>query len=375
MKKIPYKLITLSTFLTITTANVIAPISTFASEVKQVEEGSQDTNLRPDETLMGQALAKARLFAESMNRYSYQLLKIPNVNFEGIKLEGNELLPDKIKEDQIVARENAKHWDGTLKSMLMDTLTNLTTYNLVFQNYYDGLVDAAEKGNRATLEADLTDLQEDILDKKGEAEALKTALVNFKEKISGDYREFEADQKTLENILKNKDHGLEIKLEKDKKTLQQIEEQVHWWTEFKELPEMLSWVDSEIGLCILIPKSQLKTLQPLLDALQREVDTTATQLRVVTVASSNVSEIKKSIDDAIQAISFMCDFWNGLNGQYKSVVQYLKKSAGKISDSDASSLLKQLKTSKDIWEKLDHQAEILQEGLKELKVEPARSSQ
>ncbi|MBH0340440.1 hypothetical protein BM86_34680 [Bacillus thuringiensis] len=306
MKKSPYKLMTILTSLTIMIANVVAPISTFASEEKQAGvESIQSVNLTPNEASTRQVLDQVEIFAKSMDRYVCELMRNPDIHFAGIQLEENESLPDTIKKDQTEAKKNALYWEGTLKPMLRNTLMNLTAYNTIFQIYYDDLVDAANKGNGAMLVTYLTDLQADIQEKQKESGQLKTAVMDFKDKISADYRRFEADRIILENLF-NKYHGLE----KDETILQQMEGKV-----------------------------------------------------------KQISKIQKAIDDAIQATIFVYEFWDGLDRQYKSVVQYLKKSYGKISDGDMNSLLKQLKVSKDIWGKLALQAEILQEGMKKIEWE------
>ena len=45
---------------------------------------------------MKETLQKAGLFAKSMNAYSYMLIKNPDVNFEGITINGYVDLPGKL---------------------------------------------------------------------------------------------------------------------------------------------------------------------------------------------------------------------------------------------------------------------------------------
>lgn len=49
---------------------------------------------------MKETLQKAGLFAKSMNAYSYMLIKNPDVNFEGITINGYVDLPGRIVQDQ-----------------------------------------------------------------------------------------------------------------------------------------------------------------------------------------------------------------------------------------------------------------------------------
>ena len=114
MIKIPYKLLAVSTLLTITTANVVSPVTTFASEIEQTNNG--DTALSANEARMKETLQKAGLFAKSMNAYSYMLIKNPDVNFEGITINGYVDLPGRIVQDQKNARSHAVTWDTKVKT-------------------------------------------------------------------------------------------------------------------------------------------------------------------------------------------------------------------------------------------------------------------
>ena len=133
IKKIPYKLLAVSTLLTITTANVVLPVTTFASEIEQTNNG--DTALSANEARMKETLQKAGLFAKSMNAYSYMLIKNPDVNFEGITINGYVDLPGRIVQDQKNARAHAVTWDTKVKKQLLDTLNGIVEYDTTFDNY------------------------------------------------------------------------------------------------------------------------------------------------------------------------------------------------------------------------------------------------
>ncbi|PEJ23099.1 HBL/NHE enterotoxin family protein, partial [Bacillus pseudomycoides] len=109
MKKLPYKILAVSTFLTITTANVVTPVTAFASEIEQTNTG--DMSLSANEEQMKKALQDAGMFAKSMNEYSYLLINNRDVSFEGITINGYADLPIKIVQDQKNARAHAVTWD------------------------------------------------------------------------------------------------------------------------------------------------------------------------------------------------------------------------------------------------------------------------
>ncbi|PGC23101.1 hemolysin, partial [Bacillus pseudomycoides] len=57
MKKLPYKILAVSTFLTMTTTYAVTPVATFASEIEQTNTG--DMSLSANEEKMKTALQDA----------------------------------------------------------------------------------------------------------------------------------------------------------------------------------------------------------------------------------------------------------------------------------------------------------------------------
>ncbi|WP_042993573.1 HBL/NHE enterotoxin family protein, partial [Bacillus thuringiensis] len=84
----PYKLLAVSTFLTLTTTTVVSPVAAFASESKIEQTSTEDISLSVNSEKMKKALQDAGVFAKSMNDYSYLLINNPDVNFEGIDIKG-----------------------------------------------------------------------------------------------------------------------------------------------------------------------------------------------------------------------------------------------------------------------------------------------
>ncbi|MEC2645883.1 alpha-helical pore-forming toxin family protein, partial [Bacillus thuringiensis] len=201
IKKIPYKLLAVSTLLTITTANVVSPVTTFASEIEQTNNG--DTTLSANEARMKETLQKAGLFAKSMNAYSYMLIKNPDVNFEGITINGYVDLPGRIVQDQKNARAHAVTWDTKVKKQLLDTLNGIVEYDTTFDNYYETMVEAINTGDGETLKEGITDLRGGIQQNQKSAKALIEELIQLKNAIGEDVRTFGSHKETLQSILKN----------------------------------------------------------------------------------------------------------------------------------------------------------------------------
>ncbi|PGW88202.1 hemolysin, partial [Bacillus cereus] len=70
----PYKLLAVSTFLTLTTTTVVSPVAAFASESKIEQTSTEDISLSVNSEKMKKALQDAGVFAKSMNDYSYLLI-------------------------------------------------------------------------------------------------------------------------------------------------------------------------------------------------------------------------------------------------------------------------------------------------------------
>ena len=201
MIKIPYKLLAVSTLLTITTANVVSPVTTFASEIEQTNNG--DTALSANEARMKETLQKAGLFAKSMNAYSYMLIKNPDVNFEGITINGYVDLPGRIVQDQKNARSHAVTWDTKVKQLL-DTLNGIVEYDTTFDNYYETMVEAINTGDGETLKEGITDLRGEIQQNQKYAQQLIEELTKLRDSIGHDVRAFGSNKELLQSILKIK---------------------------------------------------------------------------------------------------------------------------------------------------------------------------
>ena len=206
MKKIPYKILAVSTFLTMTTTYAVTPVAAFASEIEQTNNG--DMSLSANEEQMKKIVQDAGLFVKSMNEYSYLLINNPDVSFEGITINGYADLPSKIVQDQKNARAHAVSWNTKVKKQLLDTLTGIIEYDTKFENHYETLVEAINTGNGDTLKKGITDLREEIQQNQKSAKVLIEELTKFKSAIGEDVRVFGSHKETLQSILKNQ--GAEV---------------------------------------------------------------------------------------------------------------------------------------------------------------------
>ncbi|MED1594528.1 HBL/NHE enterotoxin family protein [Bacillus pseudomycoides] len=369
MKKIPYKLIAASAFLTMTTTSVVSPVATFASEIEQTNTG--DMSLSANEEKMKTALQDAGVFAKSMNDYSCLLINNPDVNFEGIIINGYADLPIKIVQDQKNAREHAVKWDTQIKGQLLDTLTGIIEYDTKFDNHYGTLVEAIHTGNGDILKKGITDLRGEIQQNEEYAQKLIQELTKLKDDIGQDVRAFGSDKDLLQSILKNQGAAVED----DQKRLNEVLGQVNYQKDIESkgltmvkipfFPVMISG-----GIMIGDARSKLGWLEPELAKLRQTVDYKLTLNRVVGVAFNNIDQMHSAIDNALKSLTFMYDQWSDLDRQYGSVLQFIDKASEKADQNKFKFLLPNLNAAKDSWKTVRTDAFTLKEGIKELKMQP-----
>ncbi|PES99212.1 hemolysin [Bacillus cereus] len=369
IKKIPYKLLAVSTFLTLTTTSVVSPVAAFASEIEQTNNG--DMSLSVNEVKMKETLKKAGLFAKSMNAYSYMLIKNPDVSFEGITINGYADLPGKIVQDQKNARAHAVTWDTQVKRQLLDTLTGIVEYDTKFDNYYETIVEAINTGDGDTLKEGITDLRSEIQQNQKVAQQLIEELTKLRDSIGQDVRAFGSNKDLLESILKNQGAAVED----DEKRLNEILGSVNYYKQlesdgFNVMKGAILGLPLIGGIIVGVAQDNLGRLEPTLAELRKTVDYKVTLNRVVKVAYKNISEMHSALDDAINELTYMSTQWHDLDSQYSGVLGHIENAAQKADQNKFKFLKPNLNAAKDSWKTLRTDAVTLKEGIKELKVEP-----
>ncbi|HDR3889031.1 TPA: alpha-helical pore-forming toxin family protein [Bacillus cereus] len=363
MKKIPYKILAVSTFLTMTTTYAVTPVVAFASEIEQTNNG--DMSLSANEEQMKKTVQDAGLFVKSMNEYSYLLINNPDVSFEGITINGYADLPSKIVQDQKNARAHAVSWNTKVKKQLLDTLTGIIEYDTKFENHYETLVEAINTGNGDTLKKGITDLREEIQQNQKSAKVLIEELTKFKNAIGEDVRVFGSHKETLQSILKNQGAAVED----DQKRLEDLLGQVNYQKDIESkgldmvkipfLPTLIAG-----GIMIGDARGKLGWLEPELAKLRQNVDYKITLNRVVGVAFHNISDMHSAIDNAITALTYMSTQWDDLDSQYSGVLGHIDKANQKADQNRYKFLAPNLNAAKDSWKTLRTDVVTLQEGIK-----------
>ncbi|MBJ8009214.1 HBL/NHE enterotoxin family protein [Bacillus cereus] len=363
MKKIPYKILAVSTFLTMTTTYAVTPVAAFAIEIEQTNNG--DMSLSANEEQMKKSLLDAGLFLKSMNEYSYLLINNPDVSFEGITINGYEDLPNKIVQDQKNARAHAVTWNTQVKKQLLDTFTGIIEYDKKFENHYETLVEAINTGNGDTLKKGITDLRGEIQQNQKSAKALIEELTNLNENIGQDVRAFGSNKDLLQSILKSQGAAVED----DQKRLEDLLGQVNYQKDIESkgldmvkipfLPTLIAG-----GIMIGDARGKLGWLEPELVKLRQNVDYKITLNRVVGVAFHNISDMHSAIDNAITALTYMSTQWDDLDSQYTGVLGHIDKADQKADQNRYKFLIPNLNAAKDSWKTLRTDVVTLQEGIK-----------
>ncbi|WP_074625754.1 HBL/NHE enterotoxin family protein [Bacillus cereus] len=370
----PYKLLAVSTFLTLTTTTVVSPVAAFASESKIEQTSTEDISLSVNSEKMKKALQDAGVFAKSMNDYSYLLINNPDVNFEGIDIKGYTNLPSQIAQDQKNAREHATKWDAHIKKQILDTLTGIVEYDTTFDNYYDTLVEAINEGDADTLKEGITDLQGEIKQNQTYTQNLIQELAKLRDSIGEDVRAFGGHKDILQSILKNQASGID----EDEKRLNDVLEQVRHFKQVESdgiitvsVPSIPTWIAG--GVMIGVARNNLGTLEPLLAQLRQTVDYKITLNRVVGVAYNNIAEMQNAIGSAINALTYMSAQWHDLDSQYSGVLNHIDKASQKADQNKFKFLKPNLNAAKDSWKTLRADAFTLKEGIKTLKMDTVSS--
>ncbi|MEH6935583.1 hemolysin BL regulatory component HblB [Bacillus sp. JJ783] len=363
MKKIPYKILAVSTFLTMTTTYAVTPVAAFAIEIEQTNNG--DMSLSANEEQMKKSLLDAGLFLKSMNEYSYLLINNPDVSFEGITINGYEDVPNKIVQDQKNARAHAVTWNTQVKKQLLDTFTGIIEYDKKFENHYETLVEAINTGNGDTLKKGITDLRGEIQQNQKSAKALIEELTNLNENIGQDVRAFGSNKDLLQSILKSQGAAVED----DQKRLEDLLGQVNYQKDIESkgldmvkipfLPTLIAG-----GIMIGDARGKLGWLEPELVKLRQNVDYKITLNRVVGVAFHNISDMHSAIDNAITALTYMSTQWDDLDSQYTGVLGHIDKADQKADQNRYKFLIPNLNAAKDSWKTLRTDVVTLQEGIK-----------
>ncbi len=189
--------VTLATVITATNSNSIHALAQEQNVQVQIAQEQKNGNYELGPEGLKKALAETGSHILVMDLYAKTMIKQPNVNLSNIDLgsEGGDLIKN-IHLNQELSRINANYWLDTAKPKIQKTARNIVNYDEQFQNYYDTLVDFAQKKDKEGLKEGISDLVSTIDINSKEVtevikmlEAFKTKLytntIDFKNNVGG----------------------------------------------------------------------------------------------------------------------------------------------------------------------------------------------
>ncbi|MDY0854359.1 HBL/NHE enterotoxin family protein [Bacillus thuringiensis] len=208
LKKIPYKILVLSTTLAVVTPSILSPIQVFAQE-------NRVTNTTPS---LGPADIKKYLVENQkqvilLDTSALKLRQVSPFKFDYLNALGKDSKTEKqitelnklLSNALSTAKDNAGVWLDQIKPQLIQTNENLISYNTRFKSFHSTLYDAAKMNDKDKLKKGLAFLSKDIQSNKDKVESLIKTLQGFRTNLTENAESFNQGKTDLETLLKAKD--------------------------------------------------------------------------------------------------------------------------------------------------------------------------
>ncbi|ANS51829.1 hypothetical protein BM86_34670 [Bacillus thuringiensis] len=396
MKKIPYKVLTVATLLTIATASNAQILHTFAQEQVVQEQAYKESNSELGPGKISETLEQTQLNMTAMDIYAATVSKQPDIDLSNVPLEAKELkLVDKIHTDQKSARDHATYWDRTAKPELQGTAQMIVNFDTEFNNYYQSLVDAVEKKDVPKIRKDLNDLRETLTDNSNDVDRIIKMLKDFRENLYQDTTAFKNDVYGVDG-----NEGLHAILAGKNALIPQLKEQINQLhtTQQKHFHNMLAWgISGGVGTVLLIGGTvaivvtggmampyvlgtaialeaglgaaatievtknlnAYNSISTKIKELNAQADSTTSAAIALENGVMTLNDLCEKIDQAIIALTKMKEHWDMMGSDYKVLIEQLDF----IQPSKLSMLLENLETAKDEWNDISKKAELVANGL------------
>ncbi|KEK24277.1 non-hemolytic enterotoxin subunit B [Bacillus gaemokensis] len=397
MTKKPYKVMALSTLIAAMAAGNIMPTYASAAEntVKPAPIHANVTNaadkhgeysLGPDG--LRDAIAKTGSNVLTMDLYALTILKQANANFNGITAI-QDSLKAQIIQHQNVARGNANQWLDNLKPQLISTNQNIINYSTRFQNYYDTLVAAVDKKDKAALTDGLTRLSNSISDNKAEVDKLVADLKAFRNKMTSDTQSFKDDANQITSVLASQDAGIPLLEKQIAANMESINKNNAILIASSVatalgpvaiiggvaliatgagagygVPLIIVGIGATAGGIsgVVLAKKEIDRAQGEIQSLTGDITSMKLQVVGLTNLKQQTESLTQTIDIAIDALQNISTHWQTMGSKYNKVLQNVKF----IQPEQLGFIKEDLKTAKDSWNQVQKLAENFQDS--EIKV-------
>ncbi|QWI98220.1 alpha-helical pore-forming toxin family protein (plasmid) [Bacillus mycoides] len=378
MMKIPYKVMALSTLIATITAGSIMPSYASAAEntTKPAPIYADAANQYPDypeyslapEGLQ-EALKKTGSNMLVMDLYALTIIKQANITFDGVTTINNDLQTN-MKNNQEVARTNAKKWLDGLKPQIIQTNQNIINYNTEFQNYYDTLVEAANNKDKETIKAVLQELIASISVNKEKSDKLVEGLIEFREKIETDTHNLKENANKITGILADENQGIPHMKQQIETNYKLIDENNKVYIASSVATSLGAFLAATIILAplgagplgggiygVVSSKQQINSAYEEIKKLQTNIKNSEQQVGKLTILENDTQNLTKTIDAAIDAVDNVKDQWVVMGTKYESLLQNVDKISG---DQLAIIIKNKLNTAKTSWDQVSEYAKKIQ---------------
>jgi len=373
-----YKLIALSTLMTLVTASNFVPGITYASQTQTGVASTTNQYVLGPEGLRN-AIEKTGSNALVMDLYALTILKQANVNFDEITCL-DKSLTTKIHQHQDVAKSNANHWLDTIKPQLILTNQNIINYNNKFQNYYDTLTKAIKEQNKDTVTTGLTKLSTSISENKKQVDLLVDDLKKFRNKLTTDTQSFKEDSNYVTSILASQDAGIPVfqnRLEDYNKAVKKyngiiIESSVATAVGPIAIAAgtvvILTGAGTPLGIGLIatgigatgggivgiaLAKQELNNAQAEIKKINGQITQAQIEVAGLTNVKLQTEYLANTIDTAIGALQNISNQWQTMEAKYTSLLQNVKT----ISPENLGFIEEDLEIAKDSWKDIKEYAE------------------
>ncbi|QWH86607.1 non-hemolytic enterotoxin subunit B [Bacillus mycoides] len=376
--KIPYKVMALSTLIATITAGSIMPSYASAAEntTKPAPIYADAANQYPDypeyslapEGLQ-EALKKTGSNMLVMDLYALTIIKQANITFDGVTTINNDLQTN-MKNNQEVARTNAKKWLDGLKPQIIQTNQNIINYNTEFQNYYDTLVEAANNKDKETIKAVLQELIASISVNKEKSDKLVEGLIEFREKIETDTHNLKENANKITGILADENQGIPHMKQQIETNYKLIDENNKVYIASSVATSLGAFLAATIILAplgagplgggiygVVSSKQQINSAYEEIKKLQTNIKNSEQQVGKLTILENDTQNLTKTIDAAIDAVDNVKDQWVVMGTKYESLLQNVDKISG---DQLAIIIKNKLNTAKTSWDQVSEYAKKIQ---------------
>ncbi|WP_179957987.1 HBL/NHE enterotoxin family protein [Bacillus sp. AR18-7] len=345
--KLNHKLIVASTFLTLLSANVITPTSVFASEVQHTintEKEKTNLNYMLTNKEVTTWLEDARIFTINMIRYNENLLHSPHVYFDNIPLGNHKDLPDKLNSHQEKARSHALYWYNNIEKNLFNSFENTIQWHVKINNNYGRIECAIKNKNIDDLKKGLLNLGEHANLNRAVAQKILDDLKKFRKDVSEDIRNFKGDVQILEGILQSTQ--IEIDLEKAliEDVVRKMRDSNETASELVKLDKILKWFTTVHRGAYIVNGIYYQNLYAKMENLNKNLNDEVENYRKVKVTVEYLENMKKVINQAINALQYMTERWGDIDKTYKTITEELEEMNEKVQNESFIFLLANLKT-------------------------------